>query len=392
MKQKNKTSEQAIIASCCACVGMGASLGFIPGFLATALSEDLDVSRGMIGLIVGIYFGATGIGSIPAGRFTDKFGARNVATINMLLVAGSSLLIAIFDSYTMWIIGSVVGGMGYALGNTSTNVAIGHAVPIERRALAMSIKTSGVPLMATIAAAITPWAANVWSWERVLVFNAIVASISGIFTYFVLHDDRSESITGSAPTPLPKDFYWFGIAAFLLIGGSQPLYSWTVSYLEESLNAPASLSGGIMAIASFIGVIVMITNGLWADRLGELKRIPLVMLLLSVSALSVCLVILGTVLGTFVVVIGLTLGVSTQLAAIGTMHAAVIDKAPKSVGRATGVTMTGYYLGALVTPAGFGLLVDISDTYIYSWLATLVILITAVGAWHRAGKVQTQGE
>ena len=132
---------------------MGASLGFIPGFLATVLSEDLDVSRGMIGLIVGIYFGATGIGSIPAGRFTDKFGARYVATINMLLVAGSSLLIAFFDTYAMWIIGSVVGGMGYALGNTSTNVAIGHAVPLERRALAMSVKTSGVPLMATIAAA-----------------------------------------------------------------------------------------------------------------------------------------------------------------------------------------------------------------------------------------------
>ena len=53
-------------------------------------------------------------------------------------------------------------------------------------------------------------------------------------------------------------------------------------------------------------------------------------------------------------------------------------------------TMTGYYLGALVTPAGFGLLVDISDTYIYSWLATLAILITAVGAWYRAGKIQGQ--
>tara|TARA_B100000676_G_C18054347_1_gene833389 strand:- start:33 stop:1148 length:1116 start_codon:yes stop_codon:yes gene_type:complete len=369
---------------------MGASLGFIPGFLATVLSEDLDISRGKIGLIVGIYFGATGIGSIPAGRFTDKFGARKIATINMLLVAGSSLLIAIFNSYAIWIIGSVVGGMGYALGNTSTNVAIGHAVPIERRAMAMSVKTSGVPLMATIAAATAPWAANVWSWQRVVVFNAIVAAITGLFTYIVLDDNRSESTTGAAPTPLPKDFYWFGIAAFLLIGGSQPLYSWTVSYLEESLDAPASLSGGIMAIASFTGVIVMICNGIWADRLGALKRIPLVMLLLSISALSVGLVILGTVIGTFIVVIGLTLGVSTQLAAIGTMHAAVIDKAPKSVGRATGITMTGYYLGALVTPAGFGLLVDISDTYIYSWLATLAILITAVGAWYRAGKVQAQ--
>ena len=55
------------------------------------------------------------------------------------------LLIAVFDTYAMWIAGSVVGGMGYALGNTSTNVAIGHTVPLERRTLAMSVKTSGVP-------------------------------------------------------------------------------------------------------------------------------------------------------------------------------------------------------------------------------------------------------
>ena len=371
---------------------MGASLGFIPGFLATVLSEDLDVSRGKIGLIVGIYFGSTGIGSIPAGRLTDKFGARKVATVNMLLVAGASLGIAFFDSYATWIIGSVVGGMGYALGNTSTNVAIGHAVPIERRALAMSVKTSGVPLMATVAAATAPWAANVWQWERILVFNALAAAITGVFTYFILDDDRSETTTGGIANPLPKDFYWFGIAAFLLIGGSQPLYSWTVSYLEESLGSPASLSGGIMAFASFTGVIVMICNGVWADKLGTLKRIPLIMILLTASALSVCLVILGTVAGTSIVIIGLTLGVSTQLAAIGTMHAAVIDKAPKSVGKATGITMTGYYLGALVTPAGFGLLVDISDTYIYSWLGTLAILITAVGAWYRAGKVEVQSD
>ena len=369
---------------------MGASLGFIPGFLATTLSEDLSVSRGKIGLIVGIYFGSTGIGSIPAGRLTDKFGSRKVVVLNMFLVAGASLMIAILSTYAVWIVGSVLAGMGYALANTGTNVAIGNAVPLERRAVAMSVKTSGVPLMATVAAAIGPWAANVWSWQTILILNSISAVIAGAIAYLVLDDDRPEAANGEKSDPLPKNFYWFGIAAFLLIGGSQPLYSWTVSYLEESLEASAGLSGGIMAMASFTGVVVMICNGIWADQLGALKRIPLIMLLLSVSSISVMMVMLGTILGTYIVIIGVTLGVSMQLASIGTMHAAVIDIAPNSIGKATGITMTGYYLGALVTPAGFGVLVDITGTYTYSWLATLATLIIAVGAWHQAGKIRSQ--
>ena len=222
------------------------------------------------------------------------------------------------------------------------------------------------------------------------MINAISATIAGLAALVILDDDRMEATTSISTHPLPRGFYWFGIAAFLLIGGSQPLYSWTVSYLEESLDASAGLSGGIMAIASFTGVIMMICNGVWADKLGALKRIPLIMILLCVSSLSVIMVILGTTLGTFIVIIGLTLGISTQLAAIGTMHAAVIDIAPLSIGSATGITMTGYYLGALVTPAGFGVLVDITDTYLYSWLATLAILVSAIAAWQRAGKIQSQ--
>jgi MFS family permease len=42
--------------------------------------------------------------------------------------------------------------------------------------------------------------------------------------------------------------------------------------------------------------------------------------------------------------------------------------APKAVARASGVTMTGYYLGALVAPAQFGWLSDRSGSYAWPWL------------------------
>jgi MFS family permease len=122
--------------------------------------------------------------------------------------------------------------------------------------------------------------------------------------------------------------------------------------------------------------------------LGPNKRIPLIMTLLGISAIAVIMVFLGTTLGTYIVLIGVALGVSAQLASIGTMHAAVLDRAPKAVAKATGITMTGYYLGALLTPPIFGIVVDRTGTYSYSWLGIFGLLLLAIGAWHKAGKVR----
>ncbi|GIS55885.1 MAG: hypothetical protein Ct9H90mP30_5700 [Actinomycetota bacterium] len=138
---------------------------------------------------------------------------------------------------------------------------------------------------------------------------------------------------------------WFGIASFLLIAGSQPLYSWIVSYLEDSLDASSGFAGAVTSIACFSGVLAMICNGLFADRVGAKSRIKLLMALLFSSSIAVLLVSLGPALGIELVIIGAIIGVSTQLSAIGTMHACIVDKAPLSVSRATGITMTGYYLG-----------------------------------------------
>ena len=90
------------------------------------------------------------------------------------------------------------------------------------------------------------------------------------------------------------------------------------------------------------------------------------------------------------VLIGAIIGVTAQLAAIGTMHACVVDKAPFSVSRATGVTMTGYYLGALASPALFGFVVDWTGSFAYPWSGTAVLLLAAVFAWFKAGKVEPQ--
>ena len=180
-----------LIAVSLMAMGTGSALGFIPGFVATEIRADLDVSRGQIGLIVSVYFGCTGVGSMLGGRVTEWLGARMVVVIDMLLVSGAALFTAIIGTYWALLAAGVVAGTGYALANAGTNVAIGRAIPADRRTLAMAIKTAGVPVMAAISAGIGPWAAERWSWQAMWFTVAAVARWPR-WRVQTLPDDRPE--------------------------------------------------------------------------------------------------------------------------------------------------------------------------------------------------------
>ena len=379
----------SVIAVCSVCTGVGSVLGFIPGFIATALREDLGISQGRIGLLVGLYFGCTGLGSILGGRLTDRFGSRAVVVADMTIVALAAAFGAALGSYWALLVAACVAGAGYTLVNAGTNVAIAHAVPLRRRTLAMSIRTAGVPATAAIAAAAGPAAAQRWGWELLLWAVAGSALLAGAGAALLLSDSsgQQESERALPTTALPKGFIWFPIGAFLMIAGSQPLYSWIVPYLEQSLDASPGLAGGTSAVASVVGVGVMIMNALRSDLVGPSQRMSRLVILLGVNAIAIVLVVSGQTAGIGVSLAGTLLGISVQLSAIGIMHATIVDRVPGAVARATGWTMTGYYLGALVSPVAFGYVADVTDTFVWSWLATIVLLLLAIPAWLAAGRV-----
>ena len=134
-----RVKEKSVVAVSAGAVGIGASLGFFPGFLATVLSQELLVSKGKVGLIVGIYFGSTGLGSILAGKITERIGPRTSIVMDMVIVAICSFLIAAIGTYSIWVISSVLAGAAYGLSNTGTNVVIGKVIGAEKRTLAMSV-------------------------------------------------------------------------------------------------------------------------------------------------------------------------------------------------------------------------------------------------------------
>ncbi|MDH3302404.1 MAG: MFS transporter [Acidimicrobiia bacterium] len=400
-----------ITAVCTAAIGVGAALGFVPGYVSVALQDSLDLSKAQVGLLVSLYFGSTGLASVGGGRLAARFGARTVVVADMVVVAACAAVGALTERYWVLLASAVVAGAGYAWANAGTNDALARTVPSRHRTVALSVKTAGVPTMAATTAALGAPAAARWSWTVVWSAVAVAAVVVAVAVALVLDPSvpaavdhqrstrrRPESLDGAAPLASSVDlrsFHWFSLASFLFVGGSQPIFSWVVPYLQDRLDTSAGLAGALASAAAGLGVVAMIGNGRLADRIGPDRRIGRLLLLVMVATVGMAAILAGPALGAgrglLVVGAGMIVGTGVQLATIGTMHAALVDRAGLAVAQATGITMTGYYLGALLSPVGFGWLVDVTGRYWPSWLVMVVLTAASLPVWRRAGRIPVVG-
>lgn len=388
MGSKRTARPRAVVAVSTAAVGFGSIIGFTPGFIATGLRSDLGIGLWQVGLLVTVHFGCTSLGSLAAGRATDRWGARAVVVADMLLVGLAGLLAAAWGSYAGLLVAAVLSGFGYSLSNVGTNVAVSRAVGERRRSVALATKTAGVPAVGALSAAVGPWVSERWSWEWVLAVLGICGAVVAVLAATVLPDDRPErhERVVHAGGSLPRGFGWFPVAAFLMISGSQPIYAWSVPYLEESLGESATLSGVLVGVASAIGAVGMVVAGLRGDRVGVSGRMRLLISWCVITGISSILILAGGTLGTAVAVLGVVGGVGFQLAAIGMLHATIVDRAGPAVARATAVTMAGYYLGAVAGPVGSGAFIDAVGSYGWAWFASCVCLLGAALSYRMAGR------
>lgn len=379
-------SSTVVIAISTAAIGLGAAIGFMFGFIATLLIDDLGLSRAAVGLLTSVYFGSTGVGSVAGGLVTDKIGARLAVGLDLVIVVVAALAIVTFRSYGVLLLASVLAGAGYSLSNAGTNVAIAAAVPLRQRTMAMTIKTAGVPGMGVVGAFVAPWAGARYGWTVVMSAIVVLAAAALVATFVWLPSDRASVAAVDRTTPLPAGFLWFPLGSFFLLAGSQPLFSWIVPFFEESVGISVGAAGRASSLASAGGIAIMLLVARRSDRLGAGRRVRTMTLLVLVSAVGVVVTLTATWLGPAVGIVGVLVGLGMQLGAIGNLHAAVVDRAPRAVGRASGITMTGYYLGALAAPVTFGFLVDVTGTYTVPWVVMAVSLLASAASFWQADR------
>ncbi|GAY08315.1 nitrate/nitrite transporter [Pseudonocardia sp. N23] len=365
-------SPRAVVAVSTVAVGLGTAPAFLFGFLGPVLQADLGLSRTRIGLLVGLMFGLTGIGCLLAGRVTERIGARFTVVASTVLLLVALCVPVLAPSYPALVVCALVSGVAYALANVGTNVSVTAALPVARHAVGLAVKTAGVPAAVAVTSFVVPGLGAAYGWRPVLLWSIPVVVVVGIAAALVLPDAKgrarglSDDPVAAAQGRLPTGFWRFTLAATLLIGGSQAIYSWAVPFLHEGAGATLPVAGVLTAVASLVALAPMIGAARLADRLGTSRRLPMAAALCAL--LAVAELVLATGRGLAAAAVALVIATGAQLGAVSLMHASVVAAAPHAVGRGSGAAMAGFYLGALFAAPLFGLLVDLTGGYPVAWL------------------------
>jgi predicted MFS family arabinose efflux permease len=377
----------AIVAVSAFAVGLGAASVNTLGFLTPFIRDDLDISRRLVGAVSSTFFAATGIASFTLPGIAVRLGTRRTLGATLALIAGGVALASGSGSLGALFVYAALAGAAYSLITITTNSAVGAAMSLRHRASGLTAKTAGGPIVsasfALAAGALSPSI----GWRGVLGILGGLAVVAGAVSLRTFGDARPEITTlalGGGAGAHQRAVLLLAMVGFMLNAGALPTFTWLLPFLRDEVGLSSGSAGAITAVSTASGMVGMMAVAALSDRLGPRRRLGLLTATVLVTGVA-CLVMLSAAHGRIAPIFTAAIvGIVMFTGAVGLLHAAVVDVAPNAVEHATGVVMAGFYFGGLLSPLGFGYLVDISG-YDLAWgvsssilgLGTLICLLAA---------------
>jgi MFS transporter, ACS family, hexuronate transporter len=356
--------------------------------LAAFLVDDLQLSRNQVGLVITAGTLGTTLVLILAGNLSDRFGVRKLF-VGGLLLAGLPLMAGSFaPSYAWLLVAIAISGMGMGFALPPTTRAIVDWFPANRRGLPMGIKQTGLALAGVICGFSVPPLSMAFGWRGALLALGTVSVVCGLIAWS-LYRDRPADRTPSGGRQRAS---FRGVARnrnLVLLSGVTWLYAavqlsvlgFLVLYLHERIGLSTVEAGVLLALAEGCGVVGRVGWGVVSDLyFGSRRRVEMgiIGLLAAGSLLLLAQIGPGTpypILLALLAVFGVS-GVGWN--GINMVFVSEIVERQSSA-TAAGFNLTASYLGVMLGPPLFGLVVDATGSYAMSLqlgaVACLVALI-----------------
>mgnify|MGYP001823376953 FL=1 len=349
--------------------------GFLPGALAVQLSDALGIAEAGIGLIVGAYFGMSALASSRLGRLVERLDWAPAMRLAALGAAATLLLTPLLGrSVVLLGLVTVAGGLALALAHPAVNLGIARCTEVQRQGLAYGFKHGAIPAATAIAGLGLPLVAIPLGWQWVYVMCAALAVVAALLVPF---DPASFEVDRSVPTDAAEPavrssplslLVVMAVGAGLGIFGMDALATFLVPYAVD-VGFGEGAAGVLLAVGSVLGILTRIVMGWLIDRrtAGGLLTVAI---FLGLGAIGIAVMTIGT---NPAIVAGSLVAFTFGWGWSGLFTFAVVRRNPAAPAAATGITMTGIYVGAAAGPALFGLVAEVSFT------AAWIIMSMALG-------------
>ena len=328
------------------------------------LRVEFDVSWTVLGLLVGVFYAASGVTQFAAGFAVDRAGARPVLLSGLALLACGTILASLAPgAYWLFPIVALMG-VGNGVFHPADFAILNANVAPRRLGYAYSTHGIGGNLGYALSPIVSFSIASVYGWRAALatmgvmglVALGVLASQRRLLTSHQAGDAHGTSLRGTLQLFLQPAIalcFCYFVAQTMASVGLQ-------TFLPAALNAGFAVPLGLAtsAVTAYLlgGTAGIAAGGFFATRTARHDRIAATGLLFGASLLALVaadLVPLAMIVPLFVVV-GFAMG------STGPSRDLIVRNAtPKGAsGRVYGFVYSGLDLGAMLGPVWFGLMLD----------------------------------
>jgi FSR family fosmidomycin resistance protein-like MFS transporter len=339
-----------------------------------------------LGLVMSVFYAASGLGQTVSGFLVDRFGARRVLLCGMTLLAGAIATQGLAPTYWAMLPVALVAGLGNSVFHPADYSIFNASVSGPRLARAYSIHSMLGNIGWVLGPVVVGTVAGVAGW-RMALFVAGALALAGTLVVTVATRPLGghRELTGrAAAQPLAADvrlllsapilmaFAYFTLLSTSLIG----IQTFSVTAMVAIYEAPIALATGALTTFLLGNAAGILAGGFLAD---QTRRHDLVasagmvfgaMFTLTVASGGIAASLLALVMGLAGFSIGVTSPSRDMLVRAATPRGAS--------GKVFGFVYSGLDLGSLAAPPVYGWLLDRGEPRAMFVVIAVLMVVTIV--------------
>jgi len=348
------------------------------------LRAEFDVSWTLLGLLVGVFYAASGVTQFTAGFIVDRAGARPVLLTGLALLAFGTILASLAPGI-YWLFPVVaLMGVGNGVFHPADFAILNANIAPRRLGYAYSTHGIGGNLGYAVSPIVSFSIASVYGWRVALaamgvmgvVALGVLASQRGLLQSHRASDAHATSHRGAIQLFLQPAialcFCYFVAQTMASVG----LQTFLPSALNAGFDVPLALATSAVTAYLLGSTAGIAAGGYFATRTARHDRIAAAGLLVGAALLAS--VATGWV--PLLLLIPLFVAAGFALGATGPSRDLIVRNAtPKgAAGRVYGFVYSGLDLGAMIGPVWFGFMLDNGHPR-QMFLVISILLVIAVG-------------
>ena len=326
------------------------------GLTVPLYAHGLGADRFEVGALFSVSTLAGALLSLPAGVLVDRFGARNLLVVSLVMTAVSQLATALTPSVPPLFAWQIIGGLAAGAQQSAVFSAVTESVSRSRLGRAMGWLTLSMQLGFTLGPAIAGLALR-WIDVRtdIAVTTALLAvAIPGALLTSQTRQHTGRGLSVRAPLRALASQVAFvpvviGLVSMTLAWGTFGAFA--PIFAKESLGLASAQVGYLLAIQSVFNAGSRPVAGRIVDQAK--RRWPIV--LVGVIGWSIALVVVGHMTGFWLPAVVVAVGtpfIATAFVAIGVTFGDLSSSSTRGV--TMGIYGTVLFLGLSIGPLVFG--------------------------------------